>query len=75
MGAKSFEKNYEELMNTIKVMEKNDIPLKDLLKNFEKASLLYEKCILELEEAKKKITIIKENKNSITESIFEESEE
>jgi exodeoxyribonuclease VII small subunit len=75
MGAKSFEKNYEELMETIKTMERSDIPLKDLLKNFEKASLLYEKCISELEEAKKKITIIKENKNSITESIFEEREE
>lgn len=60
MAAKTFETNFNDLKTIVETMEKNPSNLKDLLKNFEKASLLYSKCIDELRVAEQKVTMIRE---------------
>lgn len=60
MAAKTFETNFKDLKTIVETMEKNPSNLKDLLKNFEKASLLYSKCVEELKVAEQKVTIIRE---------------
>lgn len=61
MAAKTFETNFKDLKSIVENMEKNPANLKDLLKNFEKASTLYSKCVDELKEAEQKVTIIRES--------------
>ena len=60
MAAKTYETNFNDLKTIVETMEKNPSNLKDLLKNFEKASLLYSKCIDELRVAEQKVTMIRE---------------
>jgi len=60
VAAKTFETNFKELKTIVDNMEKNPSNLKDLLKNFEKASTLYTKCVDELKAAEQKVTVIRE---------------
>lgn len=70
MAAKTFETNFKDLKTIVEKMENNPSNLKDLLKNFEKASVLYSKCVEELKSAEQKVTIIREEHFGAVEDAF-----
>lgn len=75
MAAKTFETNFKDLKTIVETMEKNPANLKDLLKNFEKASLLYSKCVEELKEAEQRVTVIREQHFGTSERPFDMEDE
>ena len=75
MAAKSFETNFKELQAIVEKMDKSPTNLKDLLKNFEKASTLYTKCVEELKTAEQKVTLIRETHFGSTEEPFNQRDE
>lgn len=75
MAAKSFETNFKELQAIVDNMDKNPSNLKELLKNFEKASTLYTKCVDELKTAEQKVTLIRETHFGPIEEPFDQRDE
>jgi exodeoxyribonuclease VII small subunit len=58
----SFEGAFDQLKNIIrKFEEKDDIPIDELLKNYEEGMKAYSFCAKKLEDTQKKLKIIDEN--------------
>ena len=66
----SFEENMDKLEKIVQELEKGDLNLDDSIKKFEEGMKISKECNKYLEDAEKKITVLIENKNEITEEDF-----
>jgi exodeoxyribonuclease VII small subunit len=67
----SFEQALEKLEKLVGLMEEGDIPLSDLLKQFEEGSALLKVCEARLKEAELKIEQLRETRDGAEVSAFE----
>ncbi len=72
MSAKKFEQNFNELKELVADIQSNEMDLKKVVKDFEKASLLYSKCLDELKNAEQKISVIRQKNAKFIEESFED---
>ncbi len=66
----NFEENMNKLEKIVQELEKGDLNLDDSIKKFEEGMKISKECNKYLEDAEKKITVLIENKNEITEEDF-----
>lgn len=66
----SFEKNMENLEKIVQELENGDLNLDDSIKKFEEGMKISKECNKILEDAEKKITVLINNNNNITEEEF-----
>ena len=66
----NFEENMNKLEKIVQELEKGDLNLDDTIKKFEEGMKISKECNKYLEDAEKKITVLIENKNEITEEDF-----
>lgn len=66
----NFEENMDKLEKIVQELEKGDLNLDDSIKKFEEGMKISKECNKYLEDAEKKITVLIENKNEITEENF-----
>ena len=66
----NFEENMDKLEKIVQELEKGDLNLDDSIKKFEEGMKISKECNKYLEDAEKKITVLIENKNEITEEDF-----
>ena len=66
----NFEENVEKLEKTVQELESGNLNLEDSIKKFEEGMKISKECNKYLEDAEKKITVLIENKNEITEEDF-----
>lgn len=66
----SFEKNMENLEKIVQELENGDLNLDDSIKKFEEGMKISKECNKILENAEKKITVLINNNNNITEEDF-----
>ncbi|MEM9281121.1 MAG: exodeoxyribonuclease VII small subunit [Verrucomicrobiota bacterium] len=59
----AFEDALSQLEELVEGMESDQMPLEDLIKNFEKGTQLYQVCEKRLDEARGRIEIIRKNRN------------
>lgn len=71
-----FEDALEQLEELVREMESDQIPLDDLIKNYEEGTRLYRVCEKRLDEARGRIEIIRKKRNGdhVVEPFGEESE-
>ena len=67
----SFEQALEKLEKLVGLMEEGDIPLSDLLKQFEEGSALLKVCEARLKEAELKIEQLRETRDGVEVSAFD----
>lgn len=63
----NFEENMEELEKIVQELERGDLNLDDSIKKFEEGMKISKQCNKFLEEAEKRITVLVENKDGISE--------
>lgn len=63
----NFEENMEELEKIVQELERGDLNLDDSIKKFEEGMKISKQCNKFLEEAEKRITVLIENKDGISE--------
>ncbi len=68
----SFEENLEKLKESVKSLEKGDLPLKETLEKFEEGLKVSKLCSEELDTAQKKIEKIIEKDGKLISEPFEE---
>lgn len=75
MEEPAFEDALSQLENLVREMESDQMPLEELIQNYERGTRLFQMCEKRLEEAQGRIEIIRKNRNGedVVES-FEESE-
>lgn len=56
----TFEQTLEELETLVEIMEGDQVPLGELIENYEKGTLLYEKCQEHLNEAQQRVDLIRD---------------
>ena len=66
----SFEELMKQLEETVKILEKGELNLDDSVTEFEKGTKIAKECSKILDEAEKKITILLQNEEKITEENF-----
>ena len=69
---KSFEENLEKLKESVKSLEKGDLPLKETLETFEEGLKVSKLCSEELDTAQNKIEKIIEKDGKLVSEPFEE---
>lgn len=76
MAKQSFEQNMQELEETVKKMESEDVSLDEALSLFEKGIKLSKSCQKILEDAEKKVNVLlKSEDGTLSEKPFETKEE
>jgi len=63
----NFEQNMEELEKIVQELEKGDLNLDESMKKFEQGMQISKKCNQFLEEAEKKITVLIQENDKMTE--------
>lgn len=66
----NFEENMDKLEKIVQELEKGDLNLDDSIKKFEEGMKISKECNKYLEDAEKRITVLIEDKNEITEENF-----
>jgi exodeoxyribonuclease VII small subunit len=71
-----FEEALEQLEELVREMEYDEIPLEDLIKNYEEGTRLFRVCEKRLDEAQGRIEIIRKKRNgeSVLQSFSDEAE-
>lgn len=69
-----FKQALEKLEEIVKELEKGDLPLEEMLSKYEKGVELSNVCSKKLNEAKKKVKVLTEEKEGFKEEDFETSE-
>ncbi|MAS95263.1 MAG: exodeoxyribonuclease VII small subunit [Verrucomicrobiales bacterium] len=62
----AFEEALSQLESLVQEMESDQVPLEELIENYEKGSRLYQVCEKRLDEAQGRIEIIRKNRNGET---------
>jgi exodeoxyribonuclease VII small subunit len=74
MAKKNFEISIEQLEKIVSELESGELSLEDSLKKFEEGIRLSKLCSKMLDETEKKIQILIQDNNGVTEAPFIESE-
>lgn len=56
----TFEQTLGDLENLVEAMESDQAPLGELIENYEKGTLLYEKCQRHLDDAQRRVELIRD---------------
>lgn len=59
----AFEEALSQLEELVREMESDQMPLEELIKNYEKGTRLFQSCEKQLDEAQGRIEIIRKNRN------------
>jgi len=59
----TFEQTLGELEDLVEAMESDQAPLGELIENYEKGTLLYEKCQRHLDDAQRRVELIRDGGN------------
>jgi len=70
MEKETFEKNLEELENIASELERGNLSLEKAIETFEKGIKLSKECSGKLDKAEKKINILVQTENGLTEENF-----
>lgn len=70
MEKETFEKNLEELENIANELERGNLSLEKAIETFEKGIKLSKECSEKLDKAEKKINILVQTENGLTEENF-----
>lgn len=70
MEKETFEKNLEELENIANELERGNLSLEKAIVTFEKGIKLSKECSEKLDKAEKKINILVQTENGLTEENF-----
>lgn len=71
----TFEQVLEELEGLVESMESDQVPLGELIENYEKGTRLYEQCQQQLDDAQRRVDLIRDGVNSSRKNLvpFEEN--
>lgn len=70
----TYEQAALELENVVNLLEKGDLPLEDSINMFEKGISLVRICNKKLDDIEKRITLLVEGKDGLTEKDFQPDE-